>query len=188
VEAAVRRARRRALLAAAGLLAVGFLIVMVASGRTRPTPNLVKFAAAGLMREAPDQVDEVELTGDGRRLMFTRRERGRWTVAPAADELAAVTVSHLEMSLRFMHVAAPVRVMAPDEYQAEALREYDLDPPRYTVSLHRGGRTVLAASFGGRNPQGVFQYVRVEGRGDLYLLPVFVGREWELVASGMTGS
>jgi len=184
----VRRGRRRALLAAAGLLAVGFLLVMVVSGRTRPAPNLVRFEAAGLMREIPDDIDRIEFTGDGRRLMFTRRERGRWTVAPAADELAAVTVSHLEMSLKFMHVTAPVRVMSPDEYQGQALREYDLDPPRYTVSLHRGGRTVLATSFGGKNPQGVFQYVRVEGRGELYLLPVFVGREWELVAAGMTGS
>jgi len=184
VEATVRRI----LLAAAGLLAVGFLLVMVVSGRTRPPPNLVKFEAAGLMREMPDHIDQVELAGDGRRWIFTRRERGRWTVAPGADELTAVTVSRLEMSLKFMHVTAPVRVMSPDEYQGEALREYDLDPPRYTVSLHRGGRPVLATSFGGKNPQGVFQYVRVEGRGELYLLPVFVGREWELVASEMTGS
>ena len=54
--------------------------------------------------------------------------------------------------------------------------------------LTDSARTVLATSFGGKNPQGVFQYVRVEGRGELYLLPVFVGREWELVAAGMTGS
>ena len=185
--ATVRRTSGRALLAAAGLLAVGFLFVMVISGRTRPTPNLVKFEAARLMREMPDHIDQVELTGDGRRWVFSRRERGRWTVAPGADELTAVTVSRLEMSLRFMHVTAPVRVMSPDEYQGEALGEYELDPPRYTVSLHRGGRPVLATSFGGKNPQGVFQYVRVEGRNDLYLPPIFVGREWELVVDGVMG-
>ena len=179
---------RRVLLAVAGLLAVGFLLVMVVSGRTRPAPNLVRFEAAGLMREIPDDIDRIEFTGDGRRLMFTRRERGRWTVAPAADELAAVTVSHLEMSLKFMHVTAPVRVMSRDEYQPAGLGEYGLDPPRYTVSLQRGGQTVLATSFGGKNPQQVFQYVRVAGRDELYLLPVFVGREWELVAQGVTRS
>ena len=184
----MRRTSGRALLAAAGLLAVGFLLVMAISGRTRPTPNLVKFEAAGLMREAPDQVDQVELMADGRRLILTRRERGRWTVAPAADEVAAVTASHLEMSLKFMHVTAPVRVMSRDEYQPAGLGEYGLDPPRYTVSLQRGGQTVLATSFGGKNPQQVFQYVRVAGRDELYLLPVFVGREWELVAQGVTRS
>ncbi len=184
----MRRARGRALLTAAGLFAVGFLVVMVVSGRTRPTQNLVKFGAAGLMRETPDQIDRVELTAEGRRFIFTRREPGRWTVTPSAAELAAGAVSHLEMSLKFMHVTAPVRVMSRDEYQGEALGEYGLDPPRYAVSLHRGGRTLLAPSFGGKNPEEVFQYVRVEGRDELYLLPVFVGREWELVAKGVTGS
>ena len=182
------RARGRALLAAAGLVAVGFLLVMVVSGRTRPTQNLVKFEAAGLMRETPDQIDRVELTAEGRRVIFARREQGRWVVAPPAGELAASTLTHLEMSLTFMHVTAPVRVMSRDEYHAEALGEYGLDPPRYTLSLHRGGQTVLATSFGGKNPLQVFQYVRVEGRAELYLLPVFVGREWELVAEGVTGS
>lgn len=184
----MRRARGRALLAAAGLFAVGFLLVMVVSGRTRPTQNLVKFTAAGLMRETPDQIDRVELTAEARRSIFTRRGPGWWTVAPSAGELAVGAVSHLEMSLKFMHVTGPVRVLSRDEYQAGALLEYGLDPPRYTVSLHRGGQTVLATSFGGQNPQQVFQYVRVEGRDELYLLPVFVGREWELVAEGVTGS
>jgi len=186
VETTVRRARGAALLAAAGLFAVGFLVVMAASGRMRPMQNLVKFEAAGLMRETPNHIDRVELTAEGRRLIFTRREPGRWAVAPSARELAAGAVSHLEMSLKFMHVTAPVRVMSREEYQGEALGEYGLDPPRYTVSLHRGGQTVLATSFGGKNPQRVFQYVRVKGLDELYLLPVFVGREWELVAEGVT--
>ena len=70
-------------------------------------------------------------------------------MAPSAGELAVGAVSHLEMSLKFMHVTGPVRVLSRDEYQAGALLEYGLDPPRYTVSLHRGGQTVLATSFGG---------------------------------------
>ena len=109
-------------------------------------------------------------------------------MAPSAGELAVSAASHLEMSLKFMHVTEPVRVLSRDEYQAGALGEYGLDPPRYTVSLHRAGQTVLATSFGGQNPQHVFQYIRVEGRDELYLLPLFVGREWELVAEGVAGS
>lgn len=177
----------RAGLATAGLLAMGFLVAMVISGRTRPTPNLVKFEAAGLMQETPDLIDEVDLTAAGRRLVFTRQPTGRWAVA-LSSEMPAGVLSHLEMSLKFMHVTAPVRVMTRDEYLQEALREYSLDPPRYTVSLHRGGQMMLAASFGGKNPEGILQYVRVTGRDELYLLPVFVGREWELVAEKVTGS
>ncbi len=184
----MRRTHGKALLAAAGFFAFGFLLVMVISGRTRPTQNLVKFEAAGLLRETPDQIDRVELVAEGRSVTFTRRERGRWTVAPSTGELAPGAVSHLEMSLKFMHVTAPVRIMSRGEYQPEALGEYGLDPPRYTLSLRRGGQTVLATSFGGKNPQQVLQYVRVEGRAELYLLPIFVGREWELVAEGVTGS
>ena len=99
MEATVRRARGRALFAAAGLVAVGFLLVMVVAGRTRPTQNLVTFEPAGLMRETPDQIDRVELTAEGRRSIFARRGSGRWTVAPSAGELAVDAVSHLEMSL-----------------------------------------------------------------------------------------
>jgi hypothetical protein len=185
VETAVRRWRGRAAPAGAGLFAVLFLLVMVVSGRTRPTQNLVKFEAAGLMRAAPDQIDRVELTTKGRRVILARREKGRWTLVPEAGELAARAVSHLEMSLKFMHVTAPVRVMSRNEYQGEALGEYGLDPPRYTISLHGGSQTVLATSFGGKNPQDILQYVRVEGRDELYLLPIFVGREWELVVDGV---
>jgi len=75
--------------------------------------------------------------------------------------------------------------MSRDEYQAGAIAEYGLDPPRYVISLQRGDTTVLAASFGARNPQNVLQYVRVAGRDELYLLPVFVGHEWEQVAQGV---
>jgi len=187
VEATVIPRRRGILLGLAGLAAVGFLLLMVVSGRTRPMSNLVRFEASGLMRETPDVIDRVELTTAGRRLIFTRRERGRWTLG-SAGELSAGAASHLEMSLEFMHVAAPVRVMSREEYQAEWLGQYGLDPPRYTLALHRGGRPVLATSFGERNPQQVLQYVRVEGRAELYLLPDFVGREWERVAHDATGS
>ena len=66
-----------------------------------------------------------------------------------------------------------------------------LDPSTISTASCRKSRAapagcrVLAASFGARNPQNVLQYVRVAGRDELYLLPVFVGREWELVAEGV---
>ena len=181
---ALTRTPRRLALAAAALFAVAFLIAMAMSGRTRPMQNLVAFEAAGLMSETPDQVDRVELTADGRRATFVRTAAGGWRIGegPAAADLAAGVAAYLETSVKFMHVTAPVRTLARDEYPA-ALGEYCLDPPRYTVALHAGGRPVLAARFGAKNPQELFQYVQVEGRAALYLVPVFVGQEWERVIS-----
>ena len=161
------------------MAALAFLLVMIGSGRTRPMQSLVAFEAAGLMREAPDQIDRVDLEASGQRWTFARREDG-WRLTTSPEKLVAGTASH-----QFMHVAAPARVMSRDEYQPGALAEYGLDPPRYALSLQRRGQTVLAARFGARNPQNVLQYVRVAGRDELYLLPVFVGREWELVAEGV---
>jgi hypothetical protein len=152
---------------------------MALSGRMRESQQYVKFEPAGLMRETPETIDRVELVAAARRLVFLRAG-GRWKT-PAAAQVPAALVPHLEMSLRFMHVAAPVRVMAREEYAGEPLREFGLEPPRYEVSLYRGTDTVLSTRFGARNPQGILQYVRVDGRDELYLLPVFVGREWELV-------
>ncbi len=180
----MKRLRPNLLRVGAGMAALAFLLVMIGSGRTRPMQSLVAFEAAGLMREAPDQIDRVDLEASGQRWTFARREDG-WRLTTSPEKLVAGTASHLEMSLKFMHVAAPARVMSRDEYQPGALAEYGLDPPRYALSLQRRGETVLAASFGARNPQSVLQYVRVTGRDELYLLPVFVGREWELVAEGV---
>ena len=142
-----------------------------------------------LMSEKPAQVDRVELTADGRRSTFVRTASGGWQIGagPGAADLAIGVAAHLETSIKFMHVSAPVRTLSRDEYQA-ALGEYGLDPPRYTVALHAGGRPVLAARFGAKNPQKLFQYVQVEGRAALYLVPVFVGQEWERVLDAIKTS
>jgi Domain of unknown function (DUF4340) len=182
------RSRRRALLITVAALAVGFLLLMAVSGHVRSMQNLVRFEAAGLMPEAPDYIDRVELTAGGQRLVFTRRDPGRWAVGASAGAFPAGGASRLDASLKFMHVTAPIRVLSRGEYEGQPLGEYGLDPPRYTVSLQHGARTVLAMSFGGDNPQHISQYVRVEGRDELYLLPIFVGREWERVAQAVRGS
>ena len=182
--AALRPTRRRFALAAAALVAVAFLAAMALSGRTRTMQNLVAFEAAGLMRETPDGIDRVEIAGDARRSTFVRAS-GAWRTGSGADTPLGVDVAaHLEASLKFMHVTAPIRTLARGEYDA-ALGEYGLDPPRYTVALRAKSQPVLTAGFGATNPQGLFQYVRVEGRDSLYLLPVFVGREWERVLAAM---
>jgi hypothetical protein len=195
VEAPVSRAAlRRAAIAAAALGALAFLAAMAITGRTRESRQHVKFEPAGLMRETPAEIDRIELLIPPRRLAF-QRAGGRWTMLPPRDGQGPASSeapgappdvsAHVEMSLRFMHATAPVRVMAGTEYAGEPLGNFGLDPPSYAVSLHRGADTVLRVRFGAPTPQTVLQYVQVEGSDALYLLPIFVGQEWERVARGV---
>jgi hypothetical protein len=172
---------------AGALAATGFLAAMALSGRLPAGGSLVRFEAAGVMRETPEAIDRVELVMGARRLSFARAASGQWTVAPAGSEFPASGASHLDMALQFLHVSAPLRVMARSEYADQTMAEFGLDPPRYTVTVQRHGQPMVAA-FGARNPQDVAQYVRVEGRSELYLLPSFVGREWEAVVDAANGA
>jgi hypothetical protein len=171
--------------AAAALLAVGFLVAMALSGARRENQQLVQFRAAGLMLETPQEIDRVELTGGGRRLVFVR-VTGGWMLGDRREALAAPTLERLEASLRFMHAAEPMRVLERTEWDATRPSEFGLDPPRYSVALSRGSRTALVAQFGATNPQQVAQYARIEGRDALYLMPRFVGREWESVVDAVS--
>lgn len=167
-------------IAAAGA-AVAFLVLMIVSGRPRESAQLVQAGNVGLMSEKPEDVDRVDVEMDGKRLVLVRTA-GRWM--RAERELPGPVVERLKMSLRFMHVAEPVRTLARDEYAGTPAAEFGLDPPRYSVLLSRAGRPLLRARFGAPNPQEVLQYTGVEGRDAIYLMPRFVGREWEAVIAG----
>jgi hypothetical protein len=177
VEAAIGRPRWL-LPAATALLAVGVLATMVVSGHLRESKQFVRFAPAGVMPDAPAEIDQVELrTGTARRA-FVRAPDG-WRASPDGSPLPASLTTSLEDSIKFMHVSAPIRVIERAEWASAGLREFGLDPPRYTATLYRQGRAVVRAEFGAPNPQQVLQYVKLEGHDQVYLMPRFIGEEWE---------
>ena len=177
VEKAIARRRRRfaPLLA---LLAVGLLGAMVLSGHLRESRQFVPFAAAGVMPEAPNEIDRVELRTSTGRWRFVRGPAG-WRTAPDDRVLSAALATSLDESIKFMHVSAPVRVMERAEWSSIGLREFGLDPPDYTATLYRRGTPVLGAEFGASNPQKVLQYMKLGGRDQVYLMSRFIGEEWE---------
>jgi hypothetical protein len=186
VEAPVSSRRRRTLAVAGALLAVGVLAGMLLSGRTPGTKRYVRFEPGGLMAEAPDRISRVELTAAGQRFALVRDTPGAWRAEPAPSApLSGALVTHVETGIHFMHVAPPTRVIERDEYERTRLSEFGLDPPRYAVWLFAPGRAVLKTAFGSPNPMQISQYVRVEGREELYLLPRFIGREWEQVIENL---
>jgi hypothetical protein len=178
VAPAVARRRRRLLGVGAAVLAVAFLVVMAVSGRVRESGQFVRFVAAGVLTESPAEVDRIELTARDRRWVF-RREAGGWRVEAGARAASRALSTHLDDSIKFMHVSAPVRVMERREWPEQGLREFGLDPPRYRAALFQGPRRLLAADFGSPTPQQVLQYMHLEGREQVYVMSRFIGQEWE---------
>jgi len=170
----------------AALLAVGLLVLMVFSGQLRDSRQLVRFQAAGVMSEAPAEIDRVELRAPAGQWVFVRGPGG-WRTARDGQPLPGATTTSLDDSIKFMHVSAPVRVMERAEWSPIGLREFGLDPPGYTATLYHRGVVVLGAEFGTPNPQQVLQYMKLEGRDQVYLMSRFVGEEWERAIRGATG-
>jgi len=175
VETAIGRTRRL-LVPVGALLALGVLAAMVVSGQLREDKQFVKFTPAGVMTQPPAEIDGVEV----------RTAAGRWRFVRAADgwrdgarALPSDLAAHLDASIKFMHVSAPVRVMERAEWAPVGLREFGLDPPGFVVTLYRGQTRVLEAAFGAVSPQQVLQYMRLTGHDQVYLMSRFIGAEWE---------
>lgn len=177
METAIGRARR-ALAPAGALVAVGVLAAMVVSGQLRESKQFVRFQPAGLMSEEPAAIDAVELRTAEGRWRFVRGADG-WRVVAGARPLSPSLAAHLDASIKFMHVSAPIRVMEAAEWRPLGLREFGLDPPAFAATLYRGNGRVLEAEFGAANPQQVLQYMRLQGGDQIYLMSRFIGTEWE---------
>src|SRR5262249_16628873 len=150
---------RRVLDLVSGALAIGFLIVMILSGHVRESGQFVRFVAAGVLAETPTDVDRVELTTGDRRWVFTRSAEG-WRLGPDSRTVPRSLATHLDDSVKFMHVSAPIRVLQRTEWAEHGLHEFGLDRPTYVAALYSGPRRLLAAGFGSPNPQKVLQYMR----------------------------
>jgi hypothetical protein len=173
-------ARSRRLLALAGAaLAVGFLVAMTISGRVRASGQFVRFVAAGVLSEAPAQVSHIELIGTGRRWVFTRNAERGWRRDPDQRPVLPPLATHLDDALKFLHTSAPVRTLDRQEWAEHGLVEFGLDRPALSAVLSNGGQRVLAVHFGSTNPQKVLQYMRIDGRDEVYVMSRFVGQEWE---------
>jgi hypothetical protein len=161
------------------LLAVGFLVAMILTGRLPETRQLVKFEAQGVLTVPPAQVRRVELHVGEHTTTFVRLSERAWVAGPGQEPLSGELQEHLEQAIAFMHASRPVRVMQRDEYASTPLHEFGLEQPRCVVVLSDGRRALLEASFGASNPQELLQYMQVRGDSNLYLMSRFVGQAWE---------
>jgi hypothetical protein len=170
---------KRGIWSASALGAATVITLLALHGQRPDSAGLARFEAAGVMLAlAPAQVTAVEVRQAEGRWRFQRRPGGTWategpTPAPGQSGRA------LEDGLRFLHGSAPQRVLQPAEVDGIPLSEYGLAPPRYVVTAQGAAGVAFTIEFGAVNPQGLAQYARVAGRGEILLLPRFVGRSWE---------
>lgn len=169
--------RWRAMLLA--LLAVGFLVAMVLTGRLPETRQLVRFEARGVLAVPPEQVRRVDLHVRAHTTTFVRLSGHTWVAGEGQEPIDGELQEHLEQAIAFMHTSRPVRVMHRDEYTNTPLHEFGLEQPRCVVGLSDGRRVLLEASFGAYNPQDLLQYMQLRGDSNLYLMSRFVGQAWE---------
>jgi hypothetical protein len=167
--------------ATAAALAVGFLVLMVVVGALPEQRQFIKFEAKGVMQLDPERISTVALSAGEHSAVFMRTPDGGW-VRDNGAPLDAAIAKRLSMAVQFMNTSGPVRVLEPAEYQGTNPREFGLDHPQLSIALFEGSSPVIAAHFGGRNPDDFLQYVTVDGRRELFLLSRFVGQEWDAVA------
>jgi hypothetical protein len=167
--------------AVAATLALAFLTIMLVTGALPRQRQFVKFEAKGVMQLAPERISVVALRAGEGNAVFVRTPDGGWARDGGA-QLDPAIAKRLSLAVQFMNTSGPVREMEPSEYQGTNPHEFGVDHPQLSVALFEGARPVLAAHFGGRNPDGYLQYVTVEGRRELFLLSRFVGEEWDAVA------
>lgn len=170
--------RRRLATAVGALMALAFLAAMALSGQIRESGQFIRFVPGGVLRQTPTQIDRVELIAGDRRWVFTRAD-GQWRADSRARAVPRSLSTHLDDSIKFLHVSAPIRVMPRQEWAEHGLREFGLDPPAYSVALFESGQRLLAADFGSPNPQKVLQYMRLRDGDELYVMSRFIGQEWE---------
>lgn len=171
-------------LPAVALTALIFLVAMVMSGSQPVLRQNVAFEARGILEIAPEQVRRIELSRGSERLSALRAGEKNWKTTGGA-EINSEAGKHLSLAVQMMHTSAPVNEIAPAELAGADVAGFELDPPRFVVALFADGPApVLTAQFGGANPDGYLQYVRVQGQARIYLLSRFVGAEWGKALDG----
>ncbi len=165
----------------AALTAAAFLFGLAFHGQ-RPEPGFVSFKAAGLLSAwSMADVTSVTVTSKGAQKTFRRVPGEGWRSGDST--VAAATAKHLDTGLLLLHNSAPEREMAAEELRERTLAEFGLDPARLSVTLAREGQGSTTVFFGAANPLGLAHYVRIEGKPGIFVLPSFVGQEWQQVVA-----
>ena len=163
------------------IVAVGFLLVMIRAGRLPEYAHFNAFEAAGLLHEPPEAVTQVTLQHAAQQWL-AQRVSAQWVDA-RGQPLMAPLAARLDSALRFMHTAAPVRVLAAADIHAHDLVQFGLAPPGLTITLANAHGRLLQFDLGGHNSDGLLRYGRARGAPGIVLVSGFVGQAWDGLAA-----
>ncbi len=161
--------------------ALAYLVLMWITGASPEREQYAKFEAHGVLRMAPESITRVTVTADGTSLVFIQKTKG-WARENSAKVVAESLSKTLDLAVKYMHTANPVRVLKPKDISGFSPVEFGLDRPRLSITLENASGVVLEADFGKNSGDGFLQYMRLRDGSDLYMMSDFVGKEWEAVA------
>jgi hypothetical protein len=151
----------------AAAVSFAFLVGLALHGE-RPEPGLVRFEAAGFMKQfALEDVREVEIATPAGIRRF--RRDGDWP-------------QPIDGALRLLRDAGPMRVMTNQEVAAEPAATYGLDPAPLVVTARAKPGETFVVRFGASNPLGSGRYARIDGVEGIAILPGYVADAWKPVA------
>ena len=164
----------------AGAIAMIALIGAISLTGHWPTGEIVlpDPKVRGILAVPADQVARIQISAGAKDLVFRHRPEGGWLVNGAETEKAVS--SHIDTGLRLLNVSSPSRILKPGDYSAVQVADFGLDPPHLLVSVVAKTGKTSSVTFGETTPAQNAQYARAIGNPEVYLLPRYVGVEWEL--------
>jgi hypothetical protein len=175
-------AMKRIVWVVAALVSFAVLAVLAFSGPDRGQ-SLVEHQAEGKMKHlATDSVNSVRVSSAAGTRHFKRGPDGRWLLSgPAAENGGPVGASAaIEAGLRLLHNTLPER-----NFEIEA-PEFGLSAPVLELAVQTVDGQSFEAAFGGINPMGIAQYVRIRSGGQttVHLMPSYVAQTWAPTLEG----
>lgn len=175
---------RRFIIPAVASVGLGYFVVMVLSGAQPVRRQNVPFEAKGVLRTQPEQVRRIELSRGEERITVVRKDGKTWAT-PEGIDVGADAGKRISMAVQMMHTSGPAREISPAELAGVDVAAFELDPPRIVARLYKeDAKPILTVRFGGHNPDGFLQYVRIDGDPSVYLVSRFVGEEWTEALNG----
>jgi len=164
----------------AGAIAMVALIGAISLTGRWPTGKIIlpDPEVRGIVAVPADQVARIQVSTDGKDLVFQHRSEGGWLVNGMKTEKAVS--AHVDSALHMLNVTSPPRVLKLGDYSAAQVADFGLDPPHLLISIVAKTGKTNSVTFGETTPAQNAQYVRVIGQPNLYLLSRYVGVEWEL--------
>ena len=166
-------------------LALAYLVTMVVTGAQPVQRQLVKFEAKGVLPIEPEAVQSITLGRGGRQVVLTRRGEGGWQ-RDGNGTVEGAAATHLDTAVKMLHRSGPVREISPEELSGIDTRPFGLEEPVVVATLAGSGGRTLTVHFGGLNPEGFLQYMRIAGDPRVYLMSRFIGAEWAAALEGIT--